>query len=430
MLIMFGIVILNANIFGAEGLGTIGLMVLNITILQLVTSFIGGTTLVYLIPRRDLKKLLVFSLIWAVLGNIGGLLVLKSLALVPKNYIILLLVISIVFSFNSINMTLLQAFEKIKKFNFFQILQAVLLIVSIASFLLVEKTQKQKWGVDLYFYSFLISYLGTFLFSTFAVIKSIRNQKVNPDIVKISKSWFAQLKELLSLGFWVQIANLAQLLNYRLSYYFIEYFVGRKPLGIFDLGTKLSEAIWIFPKSLCLVQYARLSNNDDADYARKITVIFSKIASLFTLLVLVVLLLIPGSFFTFIFGAEFIDVKAIIYALAPGIFFLSCLTILSHHFAAKGEYWKNSLSSFIGLIFTAVGGYFFIPMAAKSGYVNAIFIAGIVTSVSYLMSLIVTILFFHRESKLKLHDFLISDDEFLVLKTEIQKLLKRKTPNL
>lgn len=430
MLIMFGIVILNANIFGAEGLGTIGLMVLNITILQLVTSFIGGTTLVYLIPRRDLKKLLVFSLIWAVLGNIGGLLVLKSLALVPRNYILLLLVISIVFSFNSINMTLLQAFEKIKKFNFFQIFQAVLLIVSIACFLVVEKIQKQKFGVDLYFYSFLISYLGTYLFSSFAVINAIRTQNKNPEIVKVPKSWIAQLKELISLGFWVQIANLAQLLNYRLSYYFIEYFVGRKPLGIFDLGTKLSEAIWIFPKSLCLVQYARLSNNDDADYARKITVIFTKIASLFTLLVLVVLLLIPGSFFTFIFGAEFIDVKAIIYALAPGIFFLSCLTILSHHFAAKGEYWKNSLSSFIGLVFTAVGGYLFIPLAAKSGYINAIFIAGIVTSVSYLMSLIVTILFFHKESKLKLHDFLISDEEFLVLKTEIQKLLKRKTPNL
>ena len=163
-------------------------MVLNITILQLVTSFIGGTTLVYLIPRRDLKKLLFFTVIWAILGNVGGLIVLKSLSLVPKNYTLLLLIISIIFSFNSINMTLLQAFEKIKKFNFFQIFQAVFLILSIGCFLLIEKIQNQKFGVDLYFYSFLISYLGTFLLSSFAVIKAIRNQKVNPEIEKDSKS--------------------------------------------------------------------------------------------------------------------------------------------------------------------------------------------------------------------------------------------------
>ena len=120
MLIMLIIVVINANSFGAEGVGTIGLMILNVTILQLITSFIGGTTLVYLIPRRTFSHLIILTVLWAFIGNIGGLFVLKSLAMVPKNYIWLLLIISIVFSLNSIQLTLFQAIEKIKTFNFFQ----------------------------------------------------------------------------------------------------------------------------------------------------------------------------------------------------------------------------------------------------------------------------------------------------------------------
>jgi O-antigen/teichoic acid export membrane protein len=73
----------------------------------------------------------------------------------------------------------------------------------------------------------------------------------------------ALLAEMSKFGAWVQLANLAQLMNYRLSYYFIEWYAGRQPLGIYELGTKLSEVVWIFPKSICLVQYARLANNQD-----------------------------------------------------------------------------------------------------------------------------------------------------------------------
>lgn len=429
MMIMFGIVVLNAHVFGAEGVGTIGLMILNITILQMITSFVGGTTLVYLIPRRNTKMLLLFSLVWAFFGNLLGLIILYRFSLVPPNYVYLLLGISIVFSLNSINLTVLQAFEKIRIFNLFQILQSVLLILALTIGLFIDYHTNSDSDVSVYFYSFLISYSVSLLFSTISVFK-ILNKRTTQNSQSIdfeNKKWFSQFKELVTLGFWVQVANLAQLFNYRLNYYFIEWFVGRKPLGIFDMGTKISEAIWVFPKSLCLVQYARLANNTDSEYARKVTLIFTKISALFTLMVLIFLLLLPVSFYTFIFGTEFEQVKTILMALAPGVFFLSCLTVFSHHLAAKGLYWKNALSSFVGLLFTAVGGYFLIPIAAKSGFENAIFMAGIVTSVSYFSSFIVTLLFFHQDSKLRWADFMISTDDFQTLKGELLKIIQRKS---
>jgi O-antigen/teichoic acid export membrane protein len=431
MLIMLIVVVINANSFGAEGVGTIGLMILNITILQLITSFIGGTTLVYLIPRRLFKNLILLSVLWAIIGNVGGVFLLKSLSMVPKNYIWLLLFISVIFSFNSIQLTLFQAIEKIKTYNFFQIFQSILLIFSLLFLLLREKILHLSPHIDSYFYSYFISYFLTFIVSGVLVLRWYQKGAFKfaySDLTEKNQSLWRQFKEMLTLGFWVQVANLAQLLNYRLSYYLIEWYIGRKPLGIYDMGTKLSEAVWVFPKSLCLVQYARLSNNSDFNYARKLTLMFTKISALFTLLVLIVLLLLPASFYAWIFGTDFLDIKAIIYALSPGIFFLSCLSIISHHFAAKGDYWKNALSSLIGLILTAIGGYLFIPLAAKSGYLNGIFIAGLVTSASYFVSLLVSLVFFNKETPLKFSDFIISNSEMDLFKTEVLKLIKQVLP--
>jgi len=438
MFILLIVVVINSNSFGAEGIGTIGLIVLNVTILQLITSFIGGTTLVYLIPRRNITNLLVLTFIWAIVGNLLGLFILKELYMVPKSYTILLLLISLSCTFYNINLTILQSFEKIKTFNLFQIIQSLFLIAFIGGSLLYHTINELPFKVDIYLLALLFSYVLGFIFSINPIykhLKSIQHQRVpiedNSDEKRIEtfnfKNLFFQLKEMLYLGFWVQLANLAQLLNYRLSYYFIEFYVGRKPLGIFDLGTKLSEAIWVFPKSLCLVQYARLSNTNDENYARKLTLTFAKIATLFTLIVVILLLLLPPTFFSFIFGAEFSEVKTIIYALAPGIVFLSCLTIISHHFAAKGLYWINGLSSLTGLLITLIGGFIFIPMAAQTSYMHAITVAGLITSCSYLVSLAFSMVFFFKKSKVSLSDFLITQDEISLLQTEVRNLFSNLT---
>lgn len=310
MLLLLVIVVINSNTFGAEGVGTIGLIILNVTILQLITSFVGGTTLVYLIPRRDLSQLLLLTFLWAIIGNVMGLLLLNGFQMVPDGYTLLLLLISLSCTFYNINLTILQSFEKIKIYNLFQIIQSSLLVLIVGVMILIFKINNRAFEIDIYLMALLVSYIFGFVFSLFTILNYLKSKKSRVDENTVSigqtkislKTIFIQLKEMLVLGFWVQLANLAQLLNYRLSYYLIEFYVGRKPLGVFDLGTKLSEAIWVFPKSLCLVQYARLSNNEDELYAKKLTLSFAKIATLFTLLVVILLLLFPPSFFTFIFG--------------------------------------------------------------------------------------------------------------------------------
>lgn len=409
--IMFIIVVINTNVFGAEGTGTIALIILDLTIIQLFSNFIGGGALVYLTPRNSFSQIVFLSYSWSLISNIAGLFALYFLNLIPTGFAPLLFILSIINSLFYINTTLMQGKENIRHYNMHQLAQAFILIIAFSILLLYHKYRDGIFKVDFYIYALIASYLIPLIFSFGFMGK------------QMDRFSFKQLPRLLGemvrYGFWMQLANLAQLLNYRLNYYFIEFFSGRKALGIFELGTKLSEVIWIFPKSIALVQYAKLSNCDSQEYAVKLTAALLKTVFCFTLFAILCLLLIPANAIGFIFGAEFHEAKKVIYCLAPGILFLSCLTILSHHFSGFGKYWINTLSSLTGLLVTLILALIFIPNAAKIGYIESIQTAGIISSISYFSSLLFSFIFFFLKTPAKWRDLLITKKDLLLLKNEI-----------
>ncbi|MDL2312186.1 hypothetical protein LJC68_04850, partial [Bacteroidales bacterium OttesenSCG-928-B11] len=128
----------------------------------------------------------------------------------------LLLILSIINSFFQINITLMQAKEEIKMFNLYHLFQVFLLISVFILLILTNRYFQQEIDITIYVYALLISYLIPLLFSFRFILKNI------------DKLYFAGIwrlfKEMFHLGIWVQLANFAQLMNYRLNYYLIEYF--------------------------------------------------------------------------------------------------------------------------------------------------------------------------------------------------------------
>lgn len=416
-IIMFIVVIINTNVFGAEGTGTIALVILGLTILQLFSNFVGGGALVYLTPRKSFSHLLFLSYSWSLLSNTLGVILLYYLNFIPEGFEYLLFILSLINSLYYINVTLMQGRENIRTYNYYQISQAFILIFTLAILLCYHQLKNLPFQVELYIYALISSYLIPLFFSYRFIFK---------EMDKFSfRGIFPLLKEMFKLGIWVQLANLAQLLNYRLNYYLIEFYAGRKVLGLFDLGTKLSEVIWIFPKSIALVQYATLANNEDQNYAVRVTSLLLKIVFCFTLIAVIILLCIPAEVIGAVFGAEFYEAKRVIYCLAPGIVFASCLTIFAHHFSGFGKYWINTTASTIGLCMTLVLGLIFIPRAAEIGYIEAIQTAGVITSISYFSSLVTSFILFFLKTPAKFKDLLISKSDLQLLKKEFSVLRKR-----
>jgi O-antigen/teichoic acid export membrane protein len=412
MIILFVVVILNARHFLAEGTGKIALIVLNITFLQLFAGFVGGSSVVYLVPRRSFSLLAVLSYSWAIISNLLGIILLYYLKLIPIGYEKFLIGLSIMNSFYNITLSLMQGKENIKMFNINQLAQATLLLLLLFCLLRIVPTVQKS--IDLYLYAYFFSYFIPFLFSLSFLYK-------NWDKC-LWHNFFRQGKEMAVYGFWTQIANLSQTLSYRLNYYFVEKFSGLKYLGIYELGTKLSEVVWLFPKSIALVQYAHIANCNDTQYARKLTLSLLKIVLLFSVATVLILMSIPSSWIGFIFGAEFAESKVIIYCLAPGIIAISILSILAHHFSGFGKYWVNTVSSGIGFFITLILGLHAIPPAAAINTWRAMLTAGIITSIAYIGSTVFSLFLFYKMYGFSWKDFLITKEECALLKTEIRKM--------
>ncbi|MCL2131812.1 MAG: hypothetical protein FWH36_05095 [Lentimicrobiaceae bacterium] len=415
-LLTLGVVVINSNSFGSDGVGIIGLFVLNVTILQIVGCFVGGPSLIYMLPRYDNFRLLFLSYFFSFLTTVLGTFLLYTFHLVSSEYVLCLFFSSFFVAFFYINSFFLLSQENFKLYNFFAIFQILIHLGILALFVFLLKIV----NVYAYMTAYCISHLLSFSISFYFVAKKVRYNGFD--------GIFQLLKKMFQYGFLIQIANLAQLLNYRFSYYMIKFAAGLKPLGLFDIGTKLSEAVWILPKSAAMVQLARISNcKDDKVYAKKITLSFLKLVFIFALAAVFLLYCIPAQWLGWIFGSEFIESKKIIYALGCGIIVFSCNAILAHYFSGFGNYKINTIGSLIGLAITVGLSLSLIPWFHALSGLDIIFIIGLITSLSYTGSSAYSLICFVKDTNLKISELKINRQDFLIIKTELKKLLKIKT---
>ena len=416
--IMFAVIIINTNQFGPEGTGTIAIVILGLTLLQVLSNFVGGSTLVYLTPQRDNLQLLLLSYAWMLISTSVGVCLLDRFELVPHEYILFLFILSIIINVYFIHIGIMQGKEDIKLYNILQLTQAVLLILLLGVTLFLHHHFGWNIHIGIYLNLYLISYLVPCVFSCFYIRRHVRFRDFN--------NLWKLFGEMVKLGCWTQLANLAQLLTYRTNYFLIQRFINDKSLGIYDLGSKISEAVLIIPKSICVVEYARISNCQEHEYTKRLTLSLLKLVLAVILMAVLVLWLLPASFFGFIFGPEYANSKPVINSLLPGIVSLSCLSILSHYFSGHGKFYINAVGSFIGLVVTLALGFTWLAGTSKSDPVHALQVAGHISSIAYTCTFIYTLICFVIKTKAVPHDFLITRQDLSLLKENLLSIFKRK----
>jgi O-antigen/teichoic acid export membrane protein len=402
---MLTIVILNARYLGAEKVGVISLIILAVTIVQMVNNFIGGAALVYLVPRTPLLKLFVPSYIWGVIASIGCAAILNITNSIPEGYFLDVMILATLHSLFTVNTMILLGQERIRAINLLMIAQITSLIIVLLAFFIFTSNRE----VMVYVWATYVSYIITFICS-FALITT-RLKRGDLSGMK------GVIKEILAFGSWAQTANIFQLFNYRLSYYFIEQMISKAALGVYSTGVQLAEGVWIVPRSISMVQLSRISNEKRWDYAVKVTLVFSKVGVMVSTLIVGFILLLPTSFFIFVFGPEFSGVKPVIISLAVGIIALSFSILLSSFFAGMGKPIHSAIASGIGLVFTVILSLLLIPVYGIVG-------AGIAASCSYSSATVYQLIVFVVLSGVKAKDFLPRKEEFRLLLNEIRNAIK------
>lgn len=400
-----GTVTIAARALGAEGMGTISLFILGISMIQIIIAWFGGSVLVYMSGKHPLIHLLVPAWIWALIISATGSLILNFFSLAPSEFLFDMFAISFLQSVFAINQNIQIGREKILQYNLAAISQSVLMLTSLGIIFWFSTDNQPK----AYIQAMYISFSAAALLSFSGIYKQISpaalfNRRV--------------IKEVFRYGSYVQTAGILQLFNYRLSYYLIEKFFDRATLGVFSIGVQISESVWIISKSIALVQYSRISNSNDNGYNVRITLEFIRFAAVFTLTVLLLLLLLPGDFFIFIFRSGFSNISDVILSISAGIFSVAISLMFSHYFSGSGKPWHNTISSGIGLIFTVSLGIILIPELGITG-------AGLTSSIAYSAGMIYQLIIFKHMTHAELRDFIPDSGDIRRIKALIKDIYSK-----
>lgn len=375
LLLNFGVVILTTHLWGAEGRGIISIVISNMVIISIVNNVMSGSSISFMIPKTGLSKLILPAIIWIITSSFLGSILFSE---IQYNNIFLLFIITLFTSLLNLNLCIFIGKENIKWYN----LSGLLLPLFVFLFVLFFEYILKIKSINSYFGGYILAELFILFITLYKIIPYFEKNK-------ITFSWKTTLKTL-DYGWKNELSNLLQFLNYRLSYFFVLYYIDIKSVGLLSVGIAVAESIWLISKSISIVQYSKIINMKDEKNAISLTMFSAKLSLIASFILILVLILVPSNVYGLIFGNEFIKVKQIIYLLIPGIISIAFSNIHGHYFAGVNRMKILIVKSAIGLSITILFSIIFIPLFGLTG-------ACIVTSLSYLISSFYLIIMFYKE---------------------------------
>jgi O-antigen/teichoic acid export membrane protein len=378
------IAVLLSNFIGAAGRGEQSLIITLITIIIIITSVIGASSIAYLLPRFRFMALIIPSYIWVSLVIFACFFVIPLLGLVPEEYNTDICLLSLLLAIQNINSAVLISKQRINAANWVGFFQSfVIILVLLVYFLLLDNRSIHAYLIALY-----AGYGSSLLLSFFLIIGYF--EKVSRDSLSGITTAF---KKLVVLGVFNQIAVFTQLLSFRLSYYILDGYFGKETVGIYSNAVSIAESIWLVGRSIGTVQHSKIVNNHDISSSLNLTSRMNKLNLIFSVILLLVVSCIPSAWYVWIFGDEFTHINRIIWTLGPGILFFGVVMILGYYFSSTGKQFVNAIASASGLVFTVIVGFILIPRWGSYG-------AGITASISYGITALVVVYYYLREKKL------------------------------
>jgi len=401
LILSFGLVIYTTNMWGTVGKGMISIVVANVAIVSFFSSIFAGSSTSFFASKYKTEHILVFSYLWSVLIGILVPLIFSFVSF-QQEYLFYLIGISIFSSLLSTHINLFVGTQNIRLFNIYTVLQQLLHIVFIVLLVYVFN----KTNLSAYFLAQICCYGLLFVISFLQIIK-----KCSISEISFSGNVF---KSMLEYGWKNQLSAFIQFLNYRLSFYFLEYFEGIAAVGIFSIGITFSEAIWTITRSIAVILYSDVVNSKSPEESIIKTKTSLRISCMLMVLFILGIIVIPSQTYPFIFGEAFRNTKEIMLILSPGIFAIALSDMVGYYFSGIRELNILNIKSIAGLMITVGLSFIAIPRWG-------IFGACMVTTVSYCFSAAILFWKFYKTTDFHLKDYLISKSEINVFLQKFKK---------
>ncbi|MDO7887454.1 lipopolysaccharide biosynthesis protein [Hymenobacter cheonanensis] len=335
------VVWLTARYLGAAGRGEVSLFVTATAAILLFTGLLGGSSLIYLVPRRNVWHLLGPAYAWAGLVCAVGTAVATILQGKDWFYALNLGALSLLQAWLSINSLLLLGRGRERLYNVLTTGQGALLALALAGAL-----------VGLGYRTVPVFYGASYLAYGLPLLWSLQQLRQLPDAPGSTRlRRRAATRELARHSRGAHFSNIIVFANYRLGYYVVAYLLGTAALGVLSVGVAVAEGLWLIARSTSLIQYvaqvrtAASPAAPDAETGR-----LAAAALGLTALGAAGLAAVPASWLAWGFGPEFGAARPVLWALAPGIVANAGVNLMSTYFAARASYRINNWTAGLGLL--------------------------------------------------------------------------------
>ena len=413
----------GTHYLGAEAWGIGGIVILDVSILLIGVEFLAGSGLIYFTPRKSYRTLFKISYIWsALIVAVYALLFYlcsfipsgfahhftqffgESAEFIPQGYQTLVLLLVFIYSLHNFNLTTLLGKERVGTNNILFIIQFMTQMCSMLFYIFVLDIR----NADAFVFSLLTGYTVGYLCGLTQIWQYLKE--------KGDDSMRETIKEMFKFGTIIQLSTLVSTLNRRLSLFIIKRFWGDAKVGVYNAATQVSEAPKMIGQSIAMVQFSKISNLTDNELAAKITTQLLKTAVVLTTICLFIVCIIPTSVYSWLFTANFAEMRVVMIALSPGVVFMAAHTVFCHYFSGVNMPKHNLYAALVGLAVTIPSLYLLIPPFGMLG-------AGISASLTNLALIIYQWIVFKRINKISAKELLVTKEDVKMLVSEIKSLI-------
>lgn len=340
----FLMLLLTTHWLGAGIRGEISILQLSINLIHLISDIGGGPAMVYLVPRAIRSKLLLTGGLWAAFASFGVGSILVSYELLPPEFSTEVLIVGFLFSLHSVNQNILLGQERIKEYNILIMMQGVVMFGTMAGSILLAETRT----AEAFLHACYVAYGLTWLTGLLMVLRKPHA----PTIQETRPLLFV----LFANGFFTQLATLTHQLSIRENFFHLKKYYGGETVavGIYSTAISLGEAILLFSASVAAVLMSKVSNTLATEENRIKTLQLAKLSVGITVPGIVLFLIVPAVFYSWLLGKDFAPVKEVFASVVPGIVLISFGTVFAHYFSGAGKHYVNFIAGIIGLVMALV----------------------------------------------------------------------------
>lgn len=413
----------GTHYLGAEAWGIGGIVLLDVSLLLIGVEFLAGSGLIYFTPRKSYRTLFKISYIWSTLivafyallmylfsfipesfGHNFAKFFGESAEFVPEGYHGMVLLLVFVYSLHNFNLTTMLGKERVGTNNILFIIQFMTQMCSMLFYIFVLDIR----DANAFVYSFLTGYTVGYLCGLTQIWPYLKE--------KGNDSMRETIREMFKFGTIIQLSTLVSMLNRRLSFLIIKGFWGDAKVGVYNAATQVSEAPKMIGQSIAMVQFSKISNLTDNELAAKITTQLLKTAVVLTAICLFIVCIIPTSVYSWLFTANFAEMRVVMIALAPGVVFMAANMVFCHYFSGVNMPKHNLYGALVGLAVTVPSLYLLIPPFGMVG-------AGISASITHLATILYQWIVFKRINNISAKELLVTKEDVKMLVSEIKSLI-------